>query len=230
LFGATALCLNSYFILFFELDVFPAALDRNSFPSFFRKHGLPNTHLLYGTLSTICFINRSVIHNSNTSSPKITPAEESTDREATYKECSMSCELYNRTRRNSENVESKSSSQPRTDTVTVLPEDMEELNIPEAHLNRKEKRKLRSRVRRRIHTACKKVASKCNAVDLSGYGIIAKVIFPAPPSTLDWVLDWNLLKTPLQPRKGDEDTQSICVCEDECRVSSYKERRFASEP
>ncbi|KAG8673294.1 hypothetical protein FPOAC2_06736 [Fusarium poae] len=70
--------------------------------------------------------------------------------------------------------------------------------------NRKERRKLRSILRSRQH-ASSKTNGKRNDVDLP-----AHIIVPAPPSTLDWVTDWDILKTPLIPRQGDVDTQSIC--------------------
>ncbi|RGP80206.1 hypothetical protein FLONG3_1740 [Fusarium longipes] len=83
------------------------------------------------------------------------------------------------------------------ETVIILRDDMEGSSTPEVPLTRNEERKLRSKIRKHIYYTMKKAAAKFGA------------ILPAPPSTLDWVQDWNALKTPLNPRNGDAETQSV---------------------
>ncbi|CEI62783.1 hypothetical protein FVEN_g12627 [Fusarium venenatum] len=94
---------------------------------------------------------------------------------------------------------------------------IDETSAQEVKPDRKERRKLRSRLRSRHHASSKTTNGRRDDVDLT-----AHVVVPAP-STLDWVTDWDALKTPLITRQGDVDTQSICVCED-------IDRRTVSEP
>lgn len=82
-------------------------------------------------------------------------------------------------------------------------------SFPEAHLNRKEKRKLRSKLRSILHYGGKKYSGKYHAVDVPGNEIITGITIPAPPSTLDWVSNWAALRTPLRPGQVDDDTQSL---------------------
>ncbi|GKU02813.1 hypothetical protein FLAG1_05905 [Fusarium langsethiae] len=89
-----------------------------------------------------------------------------------------------------------------------------EVSAPAAQPSRKEKRKLRNMLRSRLHTSSKKTDGKRSDVDAT-----RQMMVPAPPSKLDWVTDWDVLKTPLIPRQGDADSQSICACEDKFPAS-----------